>query len=578
MLPKGNVSKRHARLIFRDGRFIVTDLNSTNGTYVNRRRISQATIVREGDRIYIGDFVLRIDPPDADSAAGEMGETTGSGPVLARESAAEGSVATHIPQEREEQSGASYPRVPGPPRLPDASRPSHPGPEPSSAAQRASIVDVSHADIDARSLAPAGEPSREAVVQRQVLALLVDHATASVGPDALDGEISESVRSGVERALAARAETLEASGEIEGSVDLPRLLAHARSELVELGPIGALLVDGSVAAIGVPRFDQVIAHKGNEAIAVEPPFSSVASVARVVARMARATGQPLLPDEAIVERRMRDGSRLTAVLGRGVPQGPMISIKKPPQAAGTLEELVRAGVVSRAIATFLQNVVMARVNVLVVGPRDPGTARMLSALLAVARSEAPMVLLEGHDDLSGLVTNSASLRVFSSTDVRNAVLACSGIPGVRLAAELSEPGLIAGVLDAARMGAEGMALVCYAGSIRAALARLTAVTCQSGEPLAAAREAVASSVDLIVEIGRLRDGRHRALRVAEVLGATEDEIAVQDVFTFVVERTAAGGAVEGTFTASGIIPRVATHVASRGFGLETSLFSRPPSR
>ncbi len=67
MLPKGNVSKRHARLVFRDGRYIVTDLNSTNGTYVNRRRINQATIVRQGDRIYIGDFVLRIDSQDESS-------------------------------------------------------------------------------------------------------------------------------------------------------------------------------------------------------------------------------------------------------------------------------------------------------------------------------------------------------------------------------------------------------------------------------------------------------------------------------------------------------------------------------
>src|SRR5216684_6113458 len=61
MLPKGNVSKRHARLLFRDGRIIVTDLKSTNGTYVNGRKIAQATIVREGDKIYIGDFVLRIE-------------------------------------------------------------------------------------------------------------------------------------------------------------------------------------------------------------------------------------------------------------------------------------------------------------------------------------------------------------------------------------------------------------------------------------------------------------------------------------------------------------------------------------
>src|SRR4051812_24801795 len=69
MLPKGNVSKHHARLLFRDGRFIVTDLKSTNGTYVNGRKIAQATIVREGDKIYIGDFVLRLE--NAGVAAGQ---------------------------------------------------------------------------------------------------------------------------------------------------------------------------------------------------------------------------------------------------------------------------------------------------------------------------------------------------------------------------------------------------------------------------------------------------------------------------------------------------------------------------
>src|SRR5277367_1411680 len=69
LLPKGNVSKHHARLLFRDGRFIVTDLKSTNGTYVNGRKIAQATIVREGDKIYIGDFVLRLDAGSGGDAA-----------------------------------------------------------------------------------------------------------------------------------------------------------------------------------------------------------------------------------------------------------------------------------------------------------------------------------------------------------------------------------------------------------------------------------------------------------------------------------------------------------------------------
>src|SRR5689334_18476250 len=86
MLPKGNVSKHHARLLFRDGRFIVTDLKSTNGTYVNGRKIAQATIVREGDKIYIGDFVLRIEtaaagtaPPDSTAPPARVPEETGTG-------------------------------------------------------------------------------------------------------------------------------------------------------------------------------------------------------------------------------------------------------------------------------------------------------------------------------------------------------------------------------------------------------------------------------------------------------------------------------------------------------------------
>src|SRR5204862_2774912 len=70
MLPKGNVSKRHARLLFRDGRFIVTDLKSTNGTYVNGRKIAQATIVREGDKIYVGAFVLRVEMSGSMASAG----------------------------------------------------------------------------------------------------------------------------------------------------------------------------------------------------------------------------------------------------------------------------------------------------------------------------------------------------------------------------------------------------------------------------------------------------------------------------------------------------------------------------
>ncbi len=111
MLPKGNVSKHHARLLYRDGRFIVTDLKSTNGTYVNGRKIAQATIVREGDKIYIGDFVLKLDTGVA--AASQPSNAAGGEPEAYR------------PQD-DPNAGRQPPRMPQP--APNTSPPIQPAP------------------------------------------------------------------------------------------------------------------------------------------------------------------------------------------------------------------------------------------------------------------------------------------------------------------------------------------------------------------------------------------------------------------------------------------------------------------
>src|SRR5437016_602120 len=72
VLPKGNVSKRHARIVLKDGKFIIVDLKSTNGTYVNGRKITSPLVVKESDKIYIGDFIVGVD--ESSGANQDMGE------------------------------------------------------------------------------------------------------------------------------------------------------------------------------------------------------------------------------------------------------------------------------------------------------------------------------------------------------------------------------------------------------------------------------------------------------------------------------------------------------------------------
>src|SRR5512142_1952699 len=66
ILPKGNVSKRHSRIVLKDGKFIIVDLKSTNGTYVNGRKITSPLVIKEDDKIYIGDFIITIEEPGAE--------------------------------------------------------------------------------------------------------------------------------------------------------------------------------------------------------------------------------------------------------------------------------------------------------------------------------------------------------------------------------------------------------------------------------------------------------------------------------------------------------------------------------
>jgi pilus assembly protein CpaF len=586
MLPKGNVSKRHARLLCRDGRFIVTDLNSTNGTYVNRRRISQPTIVREGDRIYVGDFVLRIEQPEGGEGSGP-GEGSGSGPVPARASAPQvDQVVSGFPSGLEES--ASYPDVPGPPRVPSAARAStatlEPGPpiEPSSAS-RLPVASPSLPRSDSGPSLPVPESSADAetLAYRRALVALVTKVSDAVGPDVLDGELGESDRSRIERAIEEQLPALRNEGELSSSVAPDRLHRDARAELVELGGLGALLNDPEVSEISAPRYDRISFVRSARWQLVEPPLSSAAALERVIARMCRHAGEPLKSGETIIERRLPGGGELSAVIGRPALSGPLLVVRKPRRVALSIDDLVRSGTISRAIATFLQHAVAARANILVTGPKDTGTSSVLSALAAAAGAEAGLVVIEDLDDVVAENARAARLSIVESPgDSLRLVRVAARSSTSRLVVELATSELTGATLEAIAQGADGVIAALSAPSARRALARVTAdlLATQPGLGAAAAREAVALSFDLLVEVNRLRDGRHRVLSVSELNGVADDAIRVQEIFTFTIERTAAGGAIEGTFNASGVVPRLVEEMNARGVPLETSLFSRPPSR
>jgi pilus assembly protein CpaF len=739
MLPKGNVSKRHARLLYRDGRFIVTDLKSTNGTYVNGRKIAQATIVREGDKIYIGDFVLRI---EASSAAGAVSPTggppgpieessqgdlapsspplaagantsaqipvaafvggdptraqayppmayeptpariplpyepgaqpkpgagpmapanTGSGPPPTGDtpssqpssSSAErglrapapriepktgdpNQVISHFPLEHDPDDSAMLYPVPGPPRVPSPGRPqpakfgTSPSPRPGPGAtpvspggpgfagasgpsgqpiERGTSPSVSAAGaagagsglIAAATTAASAVPApalatgRLAIpptrldppeplelsriaAHRAAIVTLLDRVSEATDLRPLEnGEAAdEAMTARVERSINDRLAALREQGDIRPEVDTDAVIVEARRELLEYGPLTALLNDDDVSEIHVVRHDYVLAIQGRRQVPSDIGFSNERSLGLVIRRLCITAGRPLAEGEVFVERRLPRGTRMLAVIPTAPDQGHMVVIRKPQRADVTLEDLVRSGTISRAMAGLLAQCVEARANILVTGAVDAGASLLLGALCAAGSTTDRVIVLEADDELIFTPPHTVAILLGDTPEQgARAVRAAALARPDRLVVGALSGRIAAGVVDAMSDGVDGVLAAARAPTLRQATARLAAdiAATKAGLSPEIAREWIASTFHLAIEIARLRDGRLRVLRLAE-LSVDGSRIQTRDIFTFAVERTAAGGAVEGSFHPTGIVPAIVEDLAARGVSIDPSIFKR----
>jgi pilus assembly protein CpaF len=625
LLAKGNVSKRHARLIQRDGRFIVTDLKSTNGTYVNHRRITHA-VVREGDRIYIGDFVLWLEgPPDAgpiasavptaDLGLGEPpfeAEVDGE-PVSVAEYAPPGvapsgdgkksgppdGVVSHFPIEQDpDDSGPVY-DVPSPPRTPSGLRPGQTGSLPAALEITGLSDSASSSPISPVATPPASHPEADGApghpslgtdprIDRQQLGLaqvLLDRLVAAVesqldrhegldGSHALGPEQVAHVQATVERQLG---ELLRA-GPLPVAVDEEALRAAALRELLELGPIGALLADEATSQVQVVLHRTTVTRRGRKWAHTGLDFTSDHAVARALNRLCGASGS-IAAGEFYVSRQLPDGQQLFAVRPPASPRGHLLVLSKVQRSGVTLNGLVRSGTISRGMATLLEHCVTARTNLLVVGPAGSGTRRLVDALVAAIPQDDRTVWLCEPASVPFVPEHVAVLHLGTTpAEQLAAIEAASKLEPDHLVVPRLSGECLASLLDAVAQGCEGVVLHARASTLRQAIDRLGADVAGSrpGMPVETAREWLASAFDLGLEVARLRDRRQRVARLAE-FRATAKGTGLRDVFTFAYHRTAEGGSIEGAFHATGAVPQLVEDLAARGLPLDTSIFRRHPS-
>jgi pilus assembly protein CpaF len=621
VLPKGNVSKHHARLLYRDNRFIVMDLKSTNGTYVNGRKIAQATIVREGDKIFIGDFILRVEVPSQGAAASpsplpeERSERISSTrspsmrevPPPSRPPLRRGpEPVSHYPLEHDpdDQSwsgeappapqvpppgpGPSPLRMPAPPRIPIAGGriPS----SPTSTAQPGSLSPTSphgpgnpashpHPSASSQELGFGSPETVQIPAQAIAVASLVESIEKTIDLKILNEpkEPPKPLVDRIERALQESAASLRASGEIAPQIDLEATIKSAREELLGLGNIGPLLDDDDVMEVRIHRHSWVSSLRTSGLQRIEIPFASVTSLERMIRRLCFRANAPLADGESIVERRVQPGNaKLIAALAPIATSGPVALIRKNPTTNVNFEDLVRSGTMSRAMSSFLTSALAGHMSILVTIALGADAPSIVGSLLGEIPPNQHVVVAREPDCQWPLPNNATSILAPPTEE---------GAAAIRMAARIApdclfitnSTGLVmCEALDAIVGGCDSVVAVMRSPSLQHAIIRVVPEIAglRPGLPIDAIREWLNASFDLAVEVARLRDGRTRITRIAEPAGVEGNTIALRDVFSFSVERTASGGSIEGSFHPSGVMPKAAESLQARGIALDPALFRR----
>jgi pilus assembly protein CpaF len=433
---------------------------------------------------------------------------------------------------------------------------------------------------------PAGAANGGAVVARRdpvldELRQRIHHVLIDeLGPILYDRRLSEEdlrrrVHEQLHAALAQERAPLSAA-------DKAQLIQDVSDDILGYGPIDGLLKDEDVSEVMVNGPNSVYAERSGRLEKTGSTFVDEDHLRRIIDKIVAEVGRRIDESNPMVDARLPDGSRVNAVVHPLAIGGPFLTIRKFSKDPWQIDDLIRFGTLNAHAARFLQACVVGRLNIIVSGGTGTGKTTTLNVLSSFIPSEERIVTVEDakelqlhQDHVLALEARPPNIEGRGQVTIRDLVKNCLRMRPDRIVVGECRSGEALDMLQAMNTGHDGSITTIHSNTPRDTLSRIETMTLMAGFdlPIRAIREQMASALDLIVHISRLRDGTRRISHISEVQGMEGDVITLQDVFLFdygmgIDEH----GKFRGHLKAVGVRPKFCEKLEDLGIRLGPEVF------
>lgn len=346
-----------------------------------------------------------------------------------------------------------------------------------------------------------------------------------------------------------------------GINDRERIARRVFARLRGLGVLDELLADESVTEIMVNGAKHIFVERAGKIYRVSRTFESEEELYNIIQRIVGKAGKEVNPANPIVDTRLPDGSRVNVVVPPISRSGATVTIRKFSRNPMTVEKLLEYGSITPDAARFLEKLVKAKYNIFISGGTGSGKTTFLNAMSNFIPADERIITIEDSAELQiHKLSNLISLETRNANSSGKGEVTIREL--IRSALRMRPDRIIVGevrgeealdMLQAMNTGHDGSLSTGHANSTRDMLSRLETMVLQgnAGLPLMAIRQQIASALDVIIHLSRLRDKSRRTMEITEVLGCENGEIQLNPLFRFEEDEKSTLNHVSGSLVRTG---------------------------